>query len=63
LGRQIRIRGIAEDMGVEAGAIDLRRRSTIARAVAMTERQSHPLASEEELEQSIAIQEQKILIL
>ncbi|WDF51385.1 pyridoxal 5'-phosphate synthase [Paenibacillus sp. KACC 21273] len=60
LGRQIRIRGIAEDMGLEAGAIDLRRRSPIARAVAMTERQSQPLASEEELESSVAMQEQKI---
>ncbi len=60
LGRQIRIRGIAEDQGLEAGAIDLRRRSTIARAVAMTERQSQPLENQEQLEQSIALQEEKI---
>lgn len=60
LGRQIRIRGIAEDMGVEAGAVDLRRRSTIARAVAMTERQSQPLTSEDELERSLTVQQEKI---
>ncbi|KOY16827.1 pyridoxine/pyridoxamine 5'-phosphate oxidase [Paenibacillus xylanivorans] len=60
LGRQIRIRGTAEDMGSEAGAADFRKRSAGARAVAMTERQSQELESEEELEQAITVQKERI---
>lgn len=56
LGRQIRIRGIAQDEGDEAGAKDFRKRNPGAKAVAMTERQSQLLDSEEELNGSIEIQ-------
>jgi pyridoxamine 5'-phosphate oxidase len=60
LGRQIRIRGTAEDMGEEAGAADFRKRSAGARAVAMTGRQSQELESEEELERAITAQKERI---
>jgi len=60
LGRQIRVKGIAQDQGDEAGAEDFRRRSAGARAVAMTERQSQMMESEEMLDP--AIEEQKELI-
>ncbi|MEC0126569.1 pyridoxine/pyridoxamine 5'-phosphate oxidase [Paenibacillus pabuli] len=60
LGRQIRIRGTAEDMGAEAGAADFRKRSAGARAVAMTGRQSQELESEEALEHAIAAQKERI---
>lgn len=60
LGRQIRIRGEAVDMGEEAGAADFRKRSAGARAVAMTGRQSQELESEEELERAIAAQKERI---
>jgi pyridoxamine 5'-phosphate oxidase len=60
LGRQIRIRGTAEDMGEEAGAADFSKRSAGARAVAMTGRQSQELESEEELERAITAQKERI---
>ncbi|WP_408894451.1 pyridoxal 5'-phosphate synthase [Paenibacillus taichungensis] len=60
LGRQIRIRGEAVDMGEEAGAADFRKRSAGARAVAMTGRQSQELESEEELKRAIAAQKERI---
>ncbi|MEK4361458.1 pyridoxal 5'-phosphate synthase [Paenibacillus sp. FSL M8-0212] len=60
LGRQIRIRGIAEDCGDEAGANDFRKRSAGARAVAMTGHQSEVLDSEEVLDRSIEAQKVKI---
>ncbi|KLU53459.1 oxidase [Paenibacillus sp. VT-400] len=60
LGRQIRIRGIAEDQGDEAGADDFRKRSAGARAVAMTGHQSEVLDSEEVLDSSIEAQKEKI---
>lgn len=59
LGRQIRIRGIAEDRGDEAGADDFRKRSAGARAVAMTGHQSEVLDSEEVLDSSIEAQKEK----
>ncbi|MGO4530481.1 pyridoxal 5'-phosphate synthase [Paenibacillus sp. 2TAF8] len=60
LGRQIRIRGIAQDEGDEAGAKDFRKRNPGAQAVAMTERQSQLLDSEEELNGSIEIQKKRL---
>ncbi|WP_440117765.1 pyridoxine/pyridoxamine 5'-phosphate oxidase [Paenibacillus sp. QZ-Y1] len=60
LGRQIRIRGTAEDLGAEAGAADFRKRAAGARAVAMMGRQSQELRSEEELEHAIATQKERI---
>lgn len=56
LGRQIRIKGAAHDNGDAAGADDFRNRSIGARAVAMTERQSQVLNSEEILDSSIDAQ-------
>jgi len=60
LGRQVRIRGKAADMGNEAGADDFRKRSAGARAVAMTGRQSQELESEEVLNSSIDAQKERI---
>lgn len=60
LGRQIRIRGIVTEMGPEESAIDFLRRSDVARAVAMTERQSMRLTSLSELDIAIAQQHQKL---
>ncbi|MFS0870332.1 pyridoxal 5'-phosphate synthase [Paenibacillus xylanilyticus] len=60
LGRQIRIKGTAEDMGDEAGADDFRKRLAGARAVAMTGHQSQKLESEEVLESSIEAQKERI---
>ncbi|MGQ8871201.1 pyridoxine/pyridoxamine 5'-phosphate oxidase [Paenibacillus sp. TSA_86.1] len=60
LGRQIRIRGIAQDEGDEAGAKDFRKRNPGAKAVAMTERQSQLLDREEELNVSIEIQKKRL---
>ncbi|NUU79814.1 pyridoxine/pyridoxamine 5'-phosphate oxidase [Paenibacillus xylanilyticus] len=60
LGRQIRIKGTAEDMGDEAGADDFRKRSAGARAVAMTGHQSQELGSEEVLDSSIEAQMERI---
>lgn len=60
LGRQVRIRGTAADMGNEAGADDFRKRSAGARAVAMTGRQSQELESEEVLDSSIEAQKERI---
>ncbi|WP_426334340.1 pyridoxine/pyridoxamine 5'-phosphate oxidase [Paenibacillus silvae] len=57
LGRQIRIRGTAQDQGDDAGAADFRKRKPGARAVAMTQRQSEILASEHDLNHSIELQE------
>ncbi|WP_379355552.1 MULTISPECIES: pyridoxine/pyridoxamine 5'-phosphate oxidase [unclassified Paenibacillus] len=60
LGRQIRLQGTVRDMGDEAGAADFRHRSAEARAIALTGNQSRELASEEELEQSLAEQRERI---
>ncbi|GBF74329.1 pyridoxamine 5'-phosphate oxidase [Paenibacillus sp. 598K] len=60
LGRQIRVRGIVQDQGDEAGADDFRQRSMGARAVAMTERQSQVLDSEESVDSSVAAQKNRI---
>ena len=60
LGRQIRIRGIAQDEGDEAGAVDFRKRKPGAKAAAMTERQSQLLDSEDELERSIEVQKKRL---
>ncbi|WP_312115439.1 pyridoxine/pyridoxamine 5'-phosphate oxidase [Brevibacillus reuszeri] len=60
LGRQIRLRGTVEDMGDEAGAADFRERSVEARVVALTGNQSRELGSEEELENSLAEQRERI---
>ncbi|MDT0121690.1 pyridoxal 5'-phosphate synthase [Paenibacillus sp. RRE4] len=60
LGRQIRIRGIAQDQGDEAGASDFRKRKFGARVVAMTERQSQQLIEEEELNRSIEVQKKRL---
>lgn len=60
LGRQIRLRGTVEDMGDEAGATDFKERSVEARAVALTEHQSQELESEEELEELLAQQKERL---
>ncbi|WP_152393020.1 pyridoxine/pyridoxamine 5'-phosphate oxidase [Paenibacillus guangzhouensis] len=60
LGRQIRLRGTVEDMGDEAGAADFLQRSEEARAVALTGNQSRELVREEELEDSLAKQRERI---
>lgn len=60
LGRQIRLRGRAKDMGDEAGVADFLQRSAEARAVALTGNQSRELVSEEDLQYSLAIQNERI---
>ncbi|WP_240036937.1 pyridoxine/pyridoxamine 5'-phosphate oxidase [Paenibacillus amylolyticus] len=60
LGRQIRIKGIAQDEGDEAGANDFRKRKPGARAVAMTERQSQLLVEEDALNRSIEVQKKRL---
>jgi pyridoxamine 5'-phosphate oxidase len=53
LGRQVRIRGEAVDLGKEAGAADFRARGLGARAVALLERQSDPLPDPAELGRAV----------
>lgn len=60
LGRQVRIRGEAVDLGAAAGAADFRARGRGARAVALTERQSAPLADRAALDAAIAAQEARL---
>jgi pyridoxamine 5'-phosphate oxidase len=60
LGRQVRIRGTANDMGEEAGAADFRQRSLEARIVALAGYQSRELEKEDDLENSLALQRERI---
>jgi pyridoxamine 5'-phosphate oxidase len=53
LGRQVRIRGEAVDLGDGAGAADFRARGLGARAIALLERQSDPLGDPAELEEAL----------
>jgi pyridoxamine 5'-phosphate oxidase len=56
LGRQVRIRGTAHDMGEQASSADFLARPLGSRAGALLARQSDVLASQEELEDGLARQ-------
>jgi len=56
LGRQVRIRGVAQDMGADVHATDFLARPHGSRAGALLGRQSDVLASDRELEQGLAEQ-------
>lgn len=56
LGRQVRIRGTAHDMGEQAGSADFLARPLGSRAGALLGRQSDVLASQQELEDGLARQ-------
>ena len=60
LGRQVRIRGVAHDMGAEAHAADFLARPHGSRAGALLGRQSDVLASERELEEGLAEQLERL---
>lgn len=60
LGRQVRIRGVAQDMGAEVQAADFLARPHGSRAGALLGRQSDVLASERELEDGLAGQIERL---
>jgi pyridoxamine 5'-phosphate oxidase len=60
LGRQVRIRGAAQDMGPEARAADFLARPHGSRAGALLGRQSDVLASDQELEDGLAEQLERL---
>jgi len=53
VGRQIRIRGIAMEMGKRLSTLDFKKRGTVAKAIALIERQSQILANPSELEDNL----------
>jgi pyridoxamine 5'-phosphate oxidase len=60
LGRQVRIRGAAKDLGPTVGADDFRARSLDARAVALMERQSEALDRPDEVEDAFRLQRARL---
>lgn len=60
LGRQVRVRGVALDVGQAARDADFRARTFEARARGMVGRQSEVLASEQELIDSVAEETQRL---
>jgi pyridoxamine 5'-phosphate oxidase len=62
LARQVRIRGIAKDMGANLSGADFRARSISARAIALLERQSDELTSEGELGPALGRQFERLAI-
>lgn len=62
LGRQIRIRGVAHDMGSEVAAADFLARPLGSRASGLLGRQSEKLGSEQELDDSLAEKQKQIEI-
>jgi len=56
LGRQVRIRGEAKDMGPDVSAADFLARPVGSRAVGLLGRQSEPLESERDLDEGLARQ-------
>jgi pyridoxamine 5'-phosphate oxidase len=60
LGRQVRIRGVAQDMGLQVQADDFLARPHGSRAAALLGRQSDVLASDRELEEGLAEQLERL---
>ena len=60
LGRQVRIRGVARDMGPEAQAADFLARPAGSRAAGLLGRQSEVLASDDELDRALAQQRRRL---
>jgi pyridoxamine 5'-phosphate oxidase len=60
LGRQIRIRGVARDMGPEVAAADFLARPAASRASGLLGRQSEELSSEQELDDGLAEKQKQI---
>ena len=60
LGRQVRLRGVAHDMGAEVQAADFLARPHGSRAGALMGRQSDVLESEQALEDALAVQSRRL---
>jgi pyridoxamine 5'-phosphate oxidase len=60
LGRQVRIRGVASDMGPEAQASDFLARPAGSRAAGLLGRQSDVLGSDDELDRGLAEQRRRL---
>lgn len=60
LGRQVRVRGTAVDVGAEAGAADFQARPAGSRAGALTDRQSDVLDDPGQLDRAVAEQRERI---
>ena len=60
LGRQVRLRGVAHDMGAEVQAADFLARPHGSRAGALMGRQSDVLESEQALEDALAVQLERL---
>lgn len=60
IGRQVRVRGTAKDLGPTIGADDFRARSRAAQAVALMERQSETLDRPEQIEDAFKRQRARL---
>ncbi|WP_448955923.1 pyridoxine/pyridoxamine 5'-phosphate oxidase [Labrys neptuniae] len=60
LGRQVRIRGMARRADIHESDADFLARPPGARAIALTARQSEPLASAQDLEEALELQRQRL---